>query len=95
MFLVTILWQCTLGLAIGLIIGTIAYKALRFSDKRGYISQPAFVVFYLLLVTLCVGVGSTLGVDDFLVSFGAGVEFAHDGWFSKKTNHYPSQLSST
>lgn len=31
------------------------------------------------------GVGSTLGTDDFLVAFGAGYGFARDGWFRKKT----------
>ncbi|KAG0651339.1 Na(+) H(+) antiporter [Hyphodiscus hymeniophilus] len=88
-FLLTVLWQCTFGLAIGIFIGTIANRALRFSDTRGYISQPSFVVFYLLLAILCVGVGSILGSDDFLVAFGAGVGFAHDGWFSKKTKSLP------
>jgi NhaP-type Na+/H+ or K+/H+ antiporter len=87
--LLTVLWQCTLGLAIGLVIGKIANKALRFSDQRGYISHPSFVVFYLLLAILCVGVGSILGIDDFLVAFGAGVGFAHDGWFAKKTHSLP------
>ena len=87
--LITILWQCTFGLAIGVAIGKVANKALRFSDLRGYISQPSFVVFYLLLAMLCVGVGSILGIDDFLVAFGAGVGFANDGWFSKKTKSLP------
>jgi NhaP-type Na+/H+ or K+/H+ antiporter len=88
-FLITILWQCTLGLVMGLIIGVCANKILRFSDSRSYISQPSFVVFYLLLAFLCIGVGSILGSDDFLVAFGAGVGFAHDGWFSKKTHSLP------
>lgn len=88
-FLITVLWQCVLGLTLGLIIGKCANKALRFSDSRSYISQPAFVVFYLLLAILCVGVGSILGSDDFLVAFGAGVGFAHDGWFSNKTKKLP------
>lgn len=49
------------------------------------------MVFYLLLAILSVGVGSTLGSDDFLVAFGAGYGFARDGWFSKKTKqaHLP------
>lgn len=88
-FLITFLWQCTLGIAMGLVIGRCANRLLRFSDSRKYISQPAFVVFYLLLAMLCVGVGSILGSDDFLVAFGAGVGFAHDGWFSKKTHSLP------
>jgi NhaP-type Na+/H+ or K+/H+ antiporter len=88
-FLITVLWQCTVGLLIGLIIGRGANKVLRFADSHKYISQPSFVVFYLLLAVLGVGVGSILGSDDFLVAFGAGVGFAHDSWFSKKTKSLP------
>ncbi|KAG4437520.1 hypothetical protein IFR05_006992 [Cadophora sp. M221] len=87
--LITVLWQCVFGVTIGLIIGNTANRLLRFSDTRGYISQPSFVVFYLLLAILSIGVGSTLGSDDFLVAFGAGVGFAHDGWFAKKTKELP------
>lgn len=83
-FLVTVLYQCVLGLAIGYVLGRAANKILRFSEGRGYASRPSLVVFYLLLAILCVGVGSTLGSDDFLLAFGAGVGFAHDGWFSAK-----------
>lgn len=82
--LVTVLYQCVLGLAIGYALGRAANHLLRFSEGRGYASRPSLVVFDLLLAVLCVGVGSTLGSDDFLVAFGAGVGFAHDGWFSAK-----------
>lgn len=88
-FLITVLWQCTVGLLLGLFIGRCANKLLRFSDINHAISKPSFVVFYLLLALLCVGVGSVLGSDDFLVAFGAGVGFGHDGWFSKKTHSLP------
>jgi NhaP-type Na+/H+ or K+/H+ antiporter len=81
-FLITVLWQCVFGIIMGLIIGNCANRLLRFSDQRGYITKPSFIVFYLLLAILCVGIGSILGSDDFLVAFGAGVGFAHDGWFA-------------
>ncbi|QSZ29373.1 hypothetical protein DSL72_003887 [Monilinia vaccinii-corymbosi] len=81
---VTLLWQCAIGIVTGLILGNLANRLLRFSDDHEYISTPSFVVFYLLLAILSIGIGSTLGSDDFLVAFGAGVGFAHDGWFSKK-----------
>lgn len=44
------------------------------------------------MALLCVGIGSTLGLDDFLVAFSAGYGFARDGWFSKKTHstHLPN-----
>ena len=39
----------------------------------------------LLLALLSVGIGSTLGTDDFLVAFFAGYGFSRDGWFYRKT----------
>ncbi|PSK42381.1 sodium/hydrogen antiporter [Elsinoe australis] len=93
-FLITILWQCAFGTVIGLFIGTLFNYALRFSEKRGYVDEGGLIVFYLLLAFLCVGVGSTLGIDDFLVAFGAGYGFARDGWFQKKIKsaHLPSVI---
>jgi NhaP-type Na+/H+ or K+/H+ antiporter len=86
-FLITILWQCFFGLFVGLVIGQIANRTLRFSEDRDYIGSASFIVFYLLLALLAIGAGSTLGVDDFLVAFGAGIGFANDGWFSAKTKN--------
>jgi NhaP-type Na+/H+ or K+/H+ antiporter len=87
--LITVLYQCVLGLSIGLVIGRCANKLLRYSYVRDYVTQASFTVFYLLLAILCVGIGSTFGSDDFLVAFGAGVGFGHDGWFAKKTRELP------
>lgn len=84
-FLITILWQCAFGILVGTIIGTSFNRVLRFSEARQYIDAPGFTVFYLLLALLSVGIGSTLGADDFLVAFGCGYGFARDGWFKKKT----------
>jgi len=81
----TILYQCVLGTVIGLTIGICFNKALRFVERGAYIDPASFLVFYFLLAILSVGIGSTLGVDDFLVAFGAGYGFARDGWFAKKT----------
>lgn len=88
-FLVTVLWQCVFGIVTGVILGTLANRLLRFSHRRNFISEPSWVVFYLLLAILSVGIGSTLGSDDFLVAFGAGVGFGHDGWFSKRSREVP------
>lgn len=74
-----------MGLIVGILIGEFAKRTLRFSDNHDYTGRASFVVFYLLLAILAVGVGSTLGLDDFLVAFGAGTGFAHDGWFAAKT----------
>ncbi len=93
-FLITILWQCAFGISLGLFIGVLANWLLRFSDARKMIGSPSYLVFYLLLAFFSIGVASTLGVDDFLVAFGAGLGFARDGWFRSKTHeaHLPNVI---
>lgn len=90
-FVITLLWQVLFGIFVGLAIGTIFNRLVRISEARNYIDDPGMIVFYLLLAVMSVGVGSTLGSDDFLVAFGAGYGFARDGWFRKKTKkaHLP------
>jgi len=85
-FLDVILWQCGLGIVIGAVVGFMAAKALRFSEERGYTQNSTLFVFYFLLAIFSVGVGSTLGLDDFLVAFSAGTAFSWDGWFNEKTH---------
>lgn len=88
-FLITVLYQCTFGIILGLILGNIANRTLRFTESRDWVGHPSFLVFYLLMALLSIGFGSTLGADDFLVAFGAGIGFAHDGWFGAKTKDRP------
>lgn len=80
-----LLWQCMVGIIIGITIGLVANKVLRFSEARGYVQESTLLVFYFLLAFFCIGVGSTLGLDDFLVCFSAGAAFCWDGWFSTRT----------
>ncbi|KAK4949936.1 hypothetical protein LTR10_011778 [Elasticomyces elasticus] len=80
-----LLWQCVAGIVIGIAIGYVANRLLRFSESRGYVQESTLFVFYFLLAIFCVGVGSTLGLDDFLVCFTAGATFCWDGWFSTRT----------
>ncbi len=93
-FLATILWQCLLGTAVGLVIGHFSNRALRIAEARNYIDPSSFLVFYFLLAILSIGIGSTLGLDDFLLAFGTGTGFAWDGWFANKTRatHLPQVL---
>lgn len=85
-FLETILWQCLFGIVVGIVIGLAANRALRFSERKGYTQEATLFVFYFLLAIFATGVGSTLGLDDFLVSFCAGTAFCWDGWFHEKTS---------
>ena len=93
-FLEVIFWQCVCGTFFGIVIGYVSNKVLRFSEERGFIDDSSFLVFYFLLGIFCVGIGSTLGSDDFLVAFGAGTAFGWDGWFASKTKeaHLPNIL---
>lgn len=83
----TVLYQCALGTVVGFVLGLLANRALRFSDQNRLIGPTSFIVFYLLLAILSIGLASTLGLDDYLVAFAAGAAFSHDGWFAKITQH--------
>lgn len=90
----TILWKCLLGGLLGLVIGHFANRTLRFSEANKYTDEGSLFVFYFLLAIFSIGLASTLGLDDFLVAFGAGIGFAWDGWFANKTKetHLPEVL---
>jgi Na(+)/H(+) antiporter len=80
-----ILYECIFGAFYGFIIGYIARHAIKFADRKGLIDRESFLVFYFVLALFCAGSGSTLGIDDLLVGFSAGVGFSNDGWFTQKT----------
>ncbi|KAF2739722.1 Na(+)/H(+) antiporter 2 [Polyplosphaeria fusca] len=75
-FLITILYQCTLGIVLGLAIGYTFNRIYRISHGREMIGRASYLAFYFLLAIFSIGIASTLGVDDFLVTFCAGVGFA-------------------
>ncbi|KAF2130649.1 Na/H antiporter-like protein [Dothidotthia symphoricarpi CBS 119687] len=78
-FLITVLYQCALGIAIGTALGYASNWLYKFSHKRGMMGQASYLAFYLLLAIFSIGLASTLGVDDFLVAFCAGRGFSHGG----------------
>lgn len=85
-FVITILYQCCLGVLIGAVIGFAFNRILRWSDSKSMVGRPSYLVFYLLLALFSIGLASTLGVDDFLVTFSAGAAFSSDGSFAQKTS---------
>lgn len=82
---VTILYECIFGCLLGVFIGYVGRRMIRFAEEKNIIDRESFLAFYVVLAFCCAGFGSILGVDDLLVSFAAGAAFAWDGWFSKKT----------
>lgn len=81
----TILYECIFGAVYGVLIGYIGRHAIKWADRRGLIDRESFLVFYFVLALFCAGTGATLGTDDLLVGFAAGVGFSNDGWFTQKT----------
>ncbi|KAI8935558.1 hypothetical protein NX059_008127 [Plenodomus lindquistii] len=78
-FLITILYQCIVGILLGIALGHAFNWLYRFSHKKQMIGPASSLAFYLLAAVFCIGLASTLGVDDFLVAFCAGRGFSHGG----------------
>lgn len=78
-FLITVLYQCTVGIILGIILGRVFNWLYHISYKHEMIGRASYLAFYLLLAIFSIGLASTLGVDDFLVAFCAGRGFAHGG----------------
>lgn len=81
----TILYECVAGAVYGFLVGYIARHLIKYAEKKNLIDRESFLVFYFVLALFCAGSGSTLGMDDLLIGFAAGVGFSNDGWFTAKT----------
>ncbi|EFR04712.1 hypothetical protein MGYG_07720 [Nannizzia gypsea CBS 118893] len=83
--LTTILYECIFGAIFGFLIGYAGRHAIRFAESKKLIDRESFLVFYFVLALFCAGAGSSLGMDDLLIGFSAGIGFSNDGWFTEKT----------
>ncbi|KAL9046482.1 MAG: hypothetical protein Q9214_000691 [Letrouitia sp. 1 TL-2023] len=81
----TILYECIFGAIYGVMIGYFGRHAIKWADSKDLIDRESFLVFYFVLALFAAGTGATLGTDDLLVGFAAGVGFSNDGWFTEKT----------
>ena len=54
-------------------VGYAFRKLLKFSHDRGLADNQSFVIQYLSLAVFTTGVASTLGMDDLLAAFAAGM----------------------
>jgi NhaP-type Na+/H+ or K+/H+ antiporter len=76
-FLITVLYQCAVGILLGIALGHCFNALYKFSRKREWMGKASYFAFYLLLAIFSIGLASTLGLDDFLVAFFAGRGFSH------------------
>lgn len=69
------LWEIGGAVVLGIILGLVVGKLLRFAERRDYIDQPSFMSVTLALTLLALGLGKFLKMDGLLVVFIAGVAF--------------------
>ncbi|KAK0559941.1 hypothetical protein OC844_004081 [Tilletia horrida] len=79
------LYEIIFGTILGALIGFLARKALRFSERHRLIDRESFVAQYVSLAIASMGVNVLLGSDDLLAAFACGTAFAWDGWFTRQT----------
>lgn len=83
-----VLLGTVLGAVIGMCLDSYCYKTthtfrniqgvifsyvMKFSHRKGYIDHESYVAQYLALVFFTMGAASTLGTDDLLAAFAAGL----------------------
>lgn len=69
------LWEVGAGIVIGLLLGWVSGRALRWSEAKAYLDQPSFLSITVALTLLVLGVGKLLGTDSILAVFAAGLAF--------------------
>ncbi|KAG8742828.1 hypothetical protein FRC10_000874 [Ceratobasidium sp. 414] len=74
----TWLYQVTLSVVLGLIIGWIARKSLRWCEERQMLDEDNFVAYGTGLSFFCLGFLGIIGSDDLLCCFIAGNSFSWD-----------------
>ena len=81
----TLLYEIVLGTILGALIGYVARKLIRLSERNKLVDRESFVAQYVSLALLSMGVNVLLGSDDLLAAFACGTAFAWDGWFTRQT----------
>ncbi|RAQ50554.1 Na(+)/H(+) antiporter [Aspergillus flavus] len=76
---VTIAYQCIASVAVGISLGYGANRLLRYSHECGRITENFVALFPLALIFFSLGFSSTMGMDDFLLVFSAGIGYAYHG----------------
>ncbi|KAF5858629.1 hypothetical protein ETB97_003938 [Aspergillus alliaceus] len=76
---VTIAYQCITSVVVGVALGYGANRLLRYSHERGRITENFVALFPLALIFFSLGFSSTMGMDDFLLVFSAGIGYAYHG----------------
>jgi NhaP-type Na+/H+ or K+/H+ antiporter len=77
-----VLYQVILGTFIGIVVGILARKILKFCNKQSLIDKESMVAIHVALALLTTGVSALAGCDDLLAAFACGTAFAWDDWYT-------------
>jgi hypothetical protein len=58
--------------------GYLSSRIMRFAQERNFVDHDSYVVLYVSLALFTVGAASSLGNDDLLAAFAAGLFIVHD-----------------
>lgn len=83
-FIEVILYQIGLGLVLGILIGYLARKAVRFAKEKDLIDHESLLIYSLGLPFFSLGVTGMIGIDDILVCFVAANSFNWDGDYANE-----------
>ncbi|KAL1923417.1 uncharacterized protein VTP21DRAFT_8397 [Calcarisporiella thermophila] len=78
-------YEVALAVLIGGIVGFVARKLLKQSERRKLIDKDSFLVFSIALALFLMGVIGIMDGDDFVSVFVAGIVFTWDDWFRRET----------
>jgi len=67
-----ILYQIVLGIIIGVAVGIIARKLLKFAKRREFIDRESMIAMYVSLAIFTTAVTTLAGSDDLLAAFACG-----------------------
>ncbi|KAJ1666641.1 hypothetical protein IW140_002600 [Coemansia sp. RSA 1813] len=78
-------YHILLSVAIGVVSGFIARKALRHAETAGWVDKESVLSSSITLALLLVGICTIIGTDSILCCFIAGNSFTWDDWFRVET----------
>ncbi|CAO3637853.1 unnamed protein product [Mucor fragilis] len=78
-------YNVLLSIVIGLVVGFVARKLLKYAEQRRYIDKESFLVFAVALALFLMGTVGLIGSDDLLACFVAGNSFTWNDWFRIET----------
>ncbi|KAJ8329620.1 Na+/H+ antiporter [Batrachochytrium dendrobatidis] len=79
-----IIYQITLCVIFGILIGYASLRTLKYAELKGWIDKESIFGFFIAIALFTTGSLSALGVDDILGCFFVGTVLSWDQWFNQQ-----------